>query len=150
MTVEPPQPRLGEPSITEPGDSTAGRLSVQGRVEIDAVVGLFDDVIGGQFELIGLDVDPLADVPHELATWFTTVGGAASTVSANGPIRDIDGSYRAWFEAHGCSVVLSRPDFYIFGSSGPGNATHLLADLRELLAGRTTRTHEFIKEGALP
>ncbi|MDQ2852198.1 MAG: bifunctional 3-(3-hydroxy-phenyl)propionate/3-hydroxycinnamic acid hydroxylase, partial [Actinomycetota bacterium] len=43
VTVEPPQPRLGRPSITEELDDSAGRLSVQARVEVDGVVGLFDD-----------------------------------------------------------------------------------------------------------
>ena len=32
MTVEPPHPRLGEPSITLPSGGAEGRLSVQGRV----------------------------------------------------------------------------------------------------------------------
>lgn len=150
VTVEPPQPRLGHPSITEPDDRNAGRLSVQGRVEVRGIVGLFDDMIGGQFELIGLDVDPLAEVPPALATWFATIGGTASTISVDGQIRDVDGSYREWFAAHGCSVVLSRPDFYVFGSGGPGVATRLLTDLHELLAGDAVRAHELIKEGALP
>lgn len=138
-TVEPPQPRLGEPSLTEANDDSAGRLSVQGRVEVDGVVGLFDDLVGGAFELIGLDIDPLDGVPAELAAWFAGIGGKASEVSAGGPIRDADGSYRAWFEAHGCSLVLSRPDFYVFGTGGPADATRLLADLNGALGGEPAR-----------
>jgi 3-(3-hydroxy-phenyl)propionate hydroxylase len=150
VTVEPPQPRLGEPSITEEADDNAGRLSVQGRVEVDGVLGLYDDVVGGTFELIGLDIDPSAGLPAELAAWFISIGGEASEVSAEGAIRDVDGSYRTWFDARGCSVALSRPDFYVFGTGSPADATRLLADLREALDGRSVRANEFIEEGVSP
>jgi len=45
--VEPPHPRLGQPSISVPDDVLAGTLSVQARVEVDGAVGLFDDIVGG-------------------------------------------------------------------------------------------------------
>ncbi|RAX46838.1 bifunctional 3-(3-hydroxy-phenyl)propionate/3-hydroxycinnamic acid hydroxylase [Arthrobacter sp. AQ5-06] len=132
-TVEPPHPKLGQPSITAAGDENAGRLSVQAQVEVDGVVGLFDDVIGGTWQLIGLDVDPLLNVSAELQTWFLRMGGTVSSLSGDGPIRDVDGAYRAWFEGRGCKVVLSRPDFYIYGTGTPEDVPRLLESLRAAL-----------------
>ena len=109
VTVEPPHPRLGQPSITEAGDDAAGRLSVQARVEADGLVGLFDDVVGGAWQLIGLDADPMADVPANLRTWFADLGGTATASTVDGGVRDIDGAYRAWFEGHGCSSCWRDP-----------------------------------------
>ncbi len=127
--VEPPHPRLGQPSISAPGDEYAGTLSVQARVEVDGVVGLFDDIVGGTWQLIGLDVDPLTHVPLDTRDWFLGIGGTVSMVSDNGPIRDVDGAYRAWFEAHQRTVVLARPDFYIFGAGDEQDVPRLLQSL---------------------
>ena len=154
LTVEPPHPRLGQPSITAEGDTNAGRLSVQGRVEVNGVVGLFDDVIGGEWELIGLGFDPLADVPRELAGWFLGLGGIVTAITAEGRVSDIDGTYTAWFVAHGCTVVLSRPDFYVFGTATPGSGgaadvTALLTNLRADLEGPPESPHHHASTSAL-
>jgi 2-polyprenyl-6-methoxyphenol hydroxylase-like FAD-dependent oxidoreductase len=138
VTVEPPQPRLGTPSITTLGDESAGTLSIQARVEVDGTAGLFDDVVGGSWQLIGLDVDPLGAVPSDLRHWFSSIDGSASLISDDGPIRDVDRDYRAWFEKHGCSVVLSRPDFYIYGTGTVSDVPRLLESLRAGLAVRAT------------
>jgi 3-(3-hydroxy-phenyl)propionate hydroxylase len=149
LTVEPPHPRLGQPSITAPGDALAGSLSLQARVSAGGVTGLFDDVIGGGWQLIALDADPLADAPDELRTWFASIGGTAVQVSADGTVRDIDGDYRAWFHKHRCGVVLARPDFYIFGTGDSGDAPRLLELLRgELTSGRINKSHSSANEGA--
>jgi 3-(3-hydroxy-phenyl)propionate hydroxylase len=96
-----------------------------------------------------LDVDPLEHVPDELRQWFSLIGGTASCVSGDGTIRDVDGTYRAWFESHGCRVVLSRPDFYIFGAGDSEDVVHLLEVLRtELHQDVTTHTDQLIKEEA--
>ena len=150
VTVEPPHPRLGQPSITEAGDASAGRLSVQARVEADGLVGLFDDVVGGAWQLIGLDADPMADVSAKLRTWFEDLGGTATALTVDGGVRDIDGAYRAWFEAHGCSLLLARPDFYVYGTGATQDAARLLGDLRNALGVPDTGTNEHIEEGALP
>lgn len=139
LTVEPPQPRLGVPSVTATGDDHAGTLSVQGRVESDGVAGLFDDVVGGCWQLIALGEDPLAEVSPELREWFLGIGGTATQIADSGPIRDLDDTYHDWFEARGCSVVLSRPDFYIYGTGVLADVPRLLQSLRD----------EFSKEGAL-
>lgn len=150
LTVEPPHPRLGQPSITDVGDEHSGRLSLQARVEREGLIGLFDDVVGGAWQLIALDVAPSEGVSTELREWFEALGGTITTVSADGPVRDIHGSYRSWFEAHDCTIVLSRPDFYVFGTGGADDSARLLGTLRDALRGVTTPTDEPIEEGALP
>lgn len=151
-TVEPPQPRLGMPSITASGDGSAGRLSIQGRVELNGVTGLFDDVVGGSWQLISLDTNALQHVPEELADWFAGIGGTASRIvgpgtphELPGAVHDIDGAYLAWFAKTGCSVVLARPDFYIYGTGTPGDVTRLLGGLRNAL----TTPSLSLQEGAL-
>jgi resorcinol 4-hydroxylase (NADPH) len=151
VTVEPPQPRLGTPSITAPGDDSAGTLSIQGRVEVDGVVGLFDRMVGGSWQLIGLDVDPLELVPDGLRAWFERVGGSATGISTDGAVRDVDGTYRDWFEKHGCAIVLSRPDFYVYGTGVAEDVPRLLESLRADLAATpdSPKTSSPTKEGAL-
>ena len=142
VTVEPPQPRLGQPSITLPDDESAGTLSIQGRVEVAGEVGLFDDLVGGDWQLIGLDEEPLRGVTEQDRAWFASIGGTVTAVSVDSQVRDIDGTYRAWFDKRGCSVVLSRPDFYIFGTGGAEDVPRLLESLRTTLSRSNT-------EGAL-
>lgn len=153
VTVEPPHPRLGQPSITEPGDDNAGRLSIQARVEVDGLVGLFDDIVGGAWQLIGLDADPMVGVSTELRAWFEDLGGTATALAADGRVRDIYGAYRAWFEAHGCRLLLARPDFYIYGTGAAHDAARLLGDLRNALGVAVTGTNELnelVEEGVRP
>jgi len=145
LTVEPPHPRLGHPSITLDGDDTAGRLSVQGRIEVDGLAGLFDDLAGGGWELIALGVDPLAAVPPDLAEWFAGIGGTATAIAADGRVRDLDGTYASWFAEHERTVVLSRPDFYIFGTGRDArDVTPLLASLHAALVGQSVTPHDHV------
>ena len=147
-TVEPPHPRLGRPSITEPGDDSAGRLSLQGRVAAGGGAGLFDDVVGGDWQLVARDADALGDIPAELREWFAGLGGTVTALGRG--VTDLDGSYRAWFDARDRSVVLARPDFYVYGTGGAGDSARLLADLRAALGDAIARRNEPIEEGALP
>lgn len=133
ITVEPPHPRLGEPSTTFGTNGAEGRLSVQGRVEVDGRVGLFDDVVGGTWQLIGLDTNPAEDVLDDDLHWFLDMGGTVSHVGENGPIADLDGTYRRWFKAHGCTVVIARPDFYVFAAGTPSDLPRMLSGLRTKL-----------------
>jgi 2-polyprenyl-6-methoxyphenol hydroxylase-like FAD-dependent oxidoreductase len=150
VTVEPPHPRLGQPSITVAGDNNAGRLSVQARVEANGVVGLFDDVVGGTWQLIGLDAEAMVDISADLRTWFEDIGGTATPLSIDHGVRDIDGVYHAWFKAHGCTLLLARPDFYIYGTGDAQDAARLLGDLRNALGVAVTGTNERIEKGTLP
>lgn len=149
LTVEPPHPRLGHPSITVQGDDNAGRLSVQGRVDSAGSIGLFDDVVGGSWELIAQGFDPLVAVPRDLVRWFASIGGTATAITADRPVRDVDGTYAAWFAAHECAVVLSRPDFYIFGTGDEHGVEPLLRSLRAALGDQAATSDHQVSRNTL-
>lgn len=133
-TAEPPHPRLGEPSLTLPGGETEGRLSVQGRVEVEGHVGLFDDIIGGVWQLIGDGTNPAAELDEADLAWFAAIGGTVTTIGGEGAVHDLDGTYGRWFDARECSVVLVRPDFYVFASGTPADAPRMVRRLRNMLS----------------
>lgn len=136
--VEPPHPRLGEPSTTLSSGGVEGRLSVQGRVEVEGRTGLYDDIVAGGWQLIGWEQDPAEALSDADLAWFTDIGGTAQAVSADGPVRDVDGTYRRWFQEHGCTVVLTRPDFYVFAAGTSSDVPRFLAGLRRLLCPTCT------------
>lgn len=113
----PIQPlRLG-PGVVRDDDPTAGFLGFQGRVDVDGVCGRFDTIVGGGFALVGVGVDPAAWLSAESAVYLETLGATVAAVSADGPVRDVDGDYARWFAREGVVAVLTRPDFYRFGSA---------------------------------
>lgn len=96
-------------------DRLAGALSHQGRVENGSAHGFFDEVcVNGAFVLIARDGDPQAYLGPEAAGVWKKLGGVGFHVSANGPVRDVEGVYESWMGDAG--VVLIRPDYYVFGS----------------------------------
>jgi hypothetical protein len=75
---------------------------------------LLEDAIAPGFVLYVLDADPavVLDAPtraylHERRAALVEVDEAL----------DRAGTYRAWFETHGCAAALVRPDFYVFGTA---------------------------------
>jgi hypothetical protein len=128
-------PPLGiSPGVTLDGDPHAGRLFVQGLVAHGGQTGLFDDVVGRGWTLVGRSADPVAFLAPETAAFFTSVGGIGAHVSPTGPVRDLDGVYGRWFEEAGVEVVLQRPDFYVFGTAArPEGATDPVEQLRTSL-----------------
>ena len=139
-TVEPPHPQLGTPSVTVPSGGAEGRLAPQGRVEIDGRSGLYDDLAGAGWQLLGWEHDPAELLGDDELEWFTRLGGTVAALGAHGPVRDLDGGYGRWFAQHACSVVLARPDFYVFGTGSPTDVPRLLTSLRaQLEPARTPR-----------
>jgi 2-polyprenyl-6-methoxyphenol hydroxylase-like FAD-dependent oxidoreductase len=113
----------------------AGALFPQGRVRRGDASGLFDDVVGRGWTLLGRSGDPLAGLDRETAAFFASLGGIAAHVGRDAPVRDLDGTYGEWFARAGVDVVLQRPDFYLFGTAPAGGAGALVGDLRRALAG---------------
>jgi 3-(3-hydroxy-phenyl)propionate hydroxylase len=132
-TREPPHPRLGEPSLTLPGGDAGGRLAPQGRVRVGDRTGLFDDVVGGGWQLISRAGDPAALLSEQDASWFRRIGGVVADVSGAGPVADLDGGYARWFARHGCEAFLARPDFYVYAAGGHADIPHFVSRLREAL-----------------
>ncbi len=133
VTREPPHPRLGRPSLTIDSAGVDGRLAPQGRVHVDGRIGLFDDVVGGGWQLISLGGDPAELCNAGDLAWFQQIGGVVADLSGRGHLHDVDGFYQRWFAAHGCQAVLARPDFYTFAAGSHTDVPHMLARLRQAL-----------------
>lgn len=129
---QPPFPWLRE-GILQRNPSTksallVGRLGVQGKVEINGEVGLADDLIGHGWHLISQrDIAAgLGDAERQI---FDDLGIRTLVVGDHG-LTDVEGTYRDYFEAHGVSAVLVRPDYYIFGALEDGQPlAALICDL---------------------
>lgn len=130
----PIQPlRLG-PGVVRDGDATGGFLGFQGTIELDGVRGRFDTIVGGGFSLVGVGVDPAAWLSAESLAYLDALGATVAMVSPDGPVRDVDGDYARWFAREGVVAVLTRPDFYRFGSAATaGDIEPLVAALRATL-----------------
>jgi hypothetical protein len=73
--------------------------------------------VGGGFALVSTQGDPAQALTAEQRAFFASLGGVIAHVSRGGALRDLDGSYARWFEAHGAAVALQRPDFAVFGTA---------------------------------
>ena len=134
MLVTPPPPLGLGPGVSLEDDALGGKLFVQGQVIHDGKRGRFDDVVGRGWTLLSPSVDPAAHLQSDAAAFFASIGGISAYVSADGPIRDIDGTYADWFRKAGVNVVLQRPDFYVFGSAtSAAGAQNLVEKLRRRL-----------------
>jgi resorcinol 4-hydroxylase (NADPH) len=138
-TRQPPHPRLGEPSLTIPGTGAEGRLSPQGRVQVSDRVGLFDDIVGGGWQLISCVADPTELLGEDDLGWFRHIGGVVADVSGADPVHDLDGDYHRWFAEHDCEAFVARPDFYVFAAGKHADTPRFLASLRQALQPAPTQ-----------
>jgi 2-polyprenyl-6-methoxyphenol hydroxylase-like FAD-dependent oxidoreductase len=124
------------------GDPLVGTLSVQGIVEHAGRAGRFDDVVGGGFQLIVAEGDPLGALSDRDQKLLDVLGATVASLDPAAPhgVRDLDGRLTAWLSGHNAHAVLIRPDFYVFGAAAsPHDVPELLEDLRTQL--HTTSTH---------
>ncbi|MDL4818611.1 bifunctional 3-(3-hydroxy-phenyl)propionate/3-hydroxycinnamic acid hydroxylase MhpA [Actinomadura opuntiae] len=136
--LEPPHPRLGEPSLTLASRGVDGRLAPQGRVRVGGRVGLFDDIVGGGWQLISRSGDPAGLLDGQDTSWFRRIGGVIADVSGEGPVHDLDGTYERWFTEHGCEALLVRPDFYVFAAGAHSQIPLFVSCLRQTLQPTST------------
>ena len=130
-SIRPPPPppwRLGK-GMTATNNQQAGLLSFQGIVEYQGKTGLFDDVVGGGFTLIGTTFDPAEFLSPENRAFFDRIGGIVAHVTPDGPVRDVDGGYAAWFAENGIGASLARPDFYQVGATDDPSGVNALVDV---------------------
>jgi len=153
----PPMPpeRLGEGAwdtdLTL--EELQGTLTPQFRVADGANVGMFDDVAGTGFTLLGYGVDPAAALTDDHLGALNALGVrsvmlmdqeyAPSEIAVSPVTRRLvalDTAAHDWFTAAGVQVVLVRPDFYAYGAVADVRDTSRLVE-RALddLALRTDR-----------
>jgi 2-polyprenyl-6-methoxyphenol hydroxylase-like FAD-dependent oxidoreductase len=137
-------PMMG-PGTMLAGDPSAGELFVQGRVRVRARgragEGLFDDVVGRGWVLLGAEGDPGCALEPDQRELLESLGGVTAHIGVGSPLVDLDGRYRRFFERAGVRVVLVRPDFHVFGTAkDPAGARELMRALaRELVAPSVVR-----------
>ena len=133
LPIEPPAANLG-PGIhtgNSPGQAGApGSLFPQGRIEDRGRNCLLEDTIEPGFVLYALGIQPAALLDAQTAAYLDSLGCQLVALAR----RDGDDVYASWFEAHGCSIALVRPDFYVFGCARSAEETRrLVGDLRVAL-----------------
>jgi 2-polyprenyl-6-methoxyphenol hydroxylase-like FAD-dependent oxidoreductase len=132
---------LHRPSGEGRHDPLAGTLSVQGFVARAGRQGRFDDVVGGGFQLIVADGDPMESLSAEQRALLDTLDTTVALLDPAVPhgVQDLDGRLTTWLSEHDCHAVLVRPDFYVFGSvKSADELPDLLDDLRLQLHSAST------------
>ncbi|MEW2167456.1 bifunctional 3-(3-hydroxy-phenyl)propionate/3-hydroxycinnamic acid hydroxylase [Streptomyces sp. NPDC007084] len=141
-------PSLAEGLFAQVSGAGRGHLSVQGVVDDGTRRDRLDQILGPGFHLLlaadhveALEQTGLLD---ELAG--TGVRVAALAVRGEQPaahqratvVHDVHGTYHDWFAELGCSAVLIRPDFYVYGTAnGPEAVTVLAGELLTVVRGDT-------------
>jgi 2-polyprenyl-6-methoxyphenol hydroxylase-like FAD-dependent oxidoreductase len=141
--IEPPPPVLGA-GIREDGDgdgaSAAGTLFPQARVSIDGRMALLDDEIAGGFALYTFGASTNAVLDAEELDYARELPISLVEITAE---MDVEDAYSAWFDAHGCTAALVRPDFYVFGTAADADGTRsLVRRLRALLTNEANTSEE--------
>jgi 2-polyprenyl-6-methoxyphenol hydroxylase-like FAD-dependent oxidoreductase len=112
----------------------AGVHFIQAPIEYEGRRGLFDDLVGVGFAVLGADqhtLDGIDEIQQSalagIGARILNLGGASDR---EGTIDDPSGAYRRWFEENDCVAVLVRPDFYVYGvASKPGDVPALIGSL---------------------
>jgi catechol 2,3-dioxygenase-like lactoylglutathione lyase family enzyme len=145
-----PQPSfLPGPGIFLEGDSLAGNMFLQREIAQGGKRGLFDDIVGRGFCLISTAGDPAQHLSPDDEAFFTSIGGHLLSLRSSadehaGHVIDISGAYVDWFEANTCAVVLTRPDFVIYGTAPDmAGAVKLVRSLREQLHPSSTDERKY-------
>jgi 2-polyprenyl-6-methoxyphenol hydroxylase-like FAD-dependent oxidoreductase len=117
LPAAPPQ-RLGAGLYCDE-QPAAGALFIQAPVGLGDINGLFDELVGRGFVLLGTQDAALSGLGDRHRSILETLGARIAWLDgdtgSSGAVRDLTGAYAAWFEAHDAVVVLARPDFYVFG-----------------------------------
>ncbi|MGW0940549.1 bifunctional 3-(3-hydroxy-phenyl)propionate/3-hydroxycinnamic acid hydroxylase [Streptomyces sp. NPDC002666] len=130
-------PDLTEGLFTRGTNVGRGQLSVQGVVEDGTRRDRLDQIVGGGFHLL-VDEDHLAALEAErllgdlaaAGVRVVVLGERATAHPTAAVVRDVDGTYRAWFAELGCTAIAVRPDFYVYGTAnGPAAAVALAVEL---------------------
>jgi 3-(3-hydroxy-phenyl)propionate hydroxylase len=97
-----------------------------------------DELLGPGFAVVGMGVEPRRAASRS-AFWegldarFVHVLPEGSTAT-EGAVVDEGGALGAWFGRYGASLAIVRPDRYVYGGFGRGEAARIEEELRQALA----------------
>ncbi|MGE0704178.1 MAG: bifunctional 3-(3-hydroxy-phenyl)propionate/3-hydroxycinnamic acid hydroxylase [Pirellulaceae bacterium] len=117
----------------------AGELFLQREVAIGERRGLFDDVVGRGFLLIGVHGDPRVGLSEADTQFLSSIGTTAAWIANAGQsmasaFDDLTGEYAQLFERTGTVAFLIRPDHYIFGAArSKGELSEMIGQLKSSL-----------------
>ncbi len=139
MPPPPPFPVLGTGVIQTTDDGrpapSAGTLAPQGVVSTpDGRTGRFDDVFGHGFTLVArTGLGGLLD--REQRKFLDEIGCTLHTLTDGeaGSFQDDARTYTRHLDENGADVLISRPDFVVFGSCAAADVGVLIAQLRSEL-----------------
>jgi 3-(3-hydroxy-phenyl)propionate hydroxylase len=109
-------------------DSALGKMIPQPHIATQSGHrALFDSILGTDFAMVGLDVDPHTVVSdRELADWerlgarVITVRSSHSEPQTDADIVDFQDVLAPWFHKHGARVVVLRPDRFVAATDATG------------------------------
>lgn len=134
----PAFPHLTDGILCGAPDQAAGMLAPHGRVRRGDVEGRFDDVVGTGFVLISRSQQALSGLDEAAKQAIRQLNAQTALIVPAGADanpqgwQDLDGKFLPFMEQHGMETMLVRPDFYLFGSAGAGEAPEFL--LRDCVA----------------
>jgi hypothetical protein len=92
--------------------------------------GLFDDVAGRGFTILARGGDPIAALSAADRAFWRSLGDRVVRLG-DGGFADVEGRYGKLLDEYGCDIIVTRPDFYIFGGCRSAHdLPALIADLR--------------------
>ena len=121
-----------------------GLLFPQPRIVAGAGTDLLDKITGAGWRLI---LDGRSDLPAGVATSARRAGFPVAAVAALGSpgpaLVEADGVLAAWFQRHGATAALVRPDHYVYGAAEtPGDLAGLVEEAARGLSADAPSTGE--------
>jgi 3-(3-hydroxy-phenyl)propionate hydroxylase len=125
MPPTPPFPGLSGGLLLADSDGAlapgAGELSWQAPVVIDGCRGLLDDLTGSGWRIITqrpIDLAALTDSQRELLDLLDIRIIQTSPVPGAAAVHDVEMEYDHWLTLLNAEAIITRPDFYTYGSLG--------------------------------
>jgi 3-(3-hydroxy-phenyl)propionate hydroxylase len=93
---------------------------------------LLDDALGTEFVVLGMNVDPTTVLSREQKLGWDQFGARyeiirTHSIPGTDSLVDVDGELKAWFDAHGSTVVVVRPDRFVAASDNSSLDVPVLA-----------------------
>ena len=123
--------KLRLPGLTGRLVADSGAFFPQGQVRLGDQAGRFDDVVGPGWCIVASGAGVLAGLTAGHRAAWAAIGGRIAvlgTPEEPSSLVDSDGVYAAWFAGHPCLAAVVRPDWYLYGTAGDGQALAALLE----------------------